>query len=99
MNSSKIALEQMDVLHGGGDVRRRQQRRRQRTVKYHMLKHKYVAHPNDVDVDLYVKNHMQFLHRNYPSECPMDVWGEGAVVFCRTMDGTGACRELQSIDR
>ena len=27
-----------------------------------------MAHPNDVEVDLYVKNHMQFLHRNYPSE-------------------------------
>ena len=44
----------------------RQQRRRQRAVRYHILRRKYVAHPNDVQVNVFVKNHMQFLHKNYP---------------------------------
>ncbi|CAF4385064.1 unnamed protein product, partial [Adineta steineri] len=43
-----------------------QQRKRQNTVRYHILKRKYVVHPNDIKVDPYVKNHMQFLHKNYP---------------------------------
>ena len=45
----------------------RQQRKRQRIIRYHILRRKYVVHPNDIEVDPYVKNHMQFLHKNYPS--------------------------------
>jgi hypothetical protein len=45
----------------------RQQRKRQRNIRYHILRRKYVVHPNDIQVDPYVKNHMQFLHKNYPS--------------------------------
>lgn len=48
-------------------VTNRQQRKRQRAVRYHILRRKYVAHPNDIQVDPYVKNHMQFLYKNYRS--------------------------------
>lgn len=48
-------------------VHRREQRRRQRIVRYHILRRKYVAHPKDIQVNLFVKNHMQFLHKNYPT--------------------------------
>lgn len=44
----------------------REQRRRQRTIRYHILRQKYVAHPKDVQVNVFVKNHMQFLRKNYP---------------------------------
>jgi hypothetical protein len=45
----------------------RQQRKRQHAIRYHILKRKYVAHPNDIKIDPYVKNHMQFLYKNYRS--------------------------------
>lgn len=45
----------------------RQQRKCQQVIRYHILRRKYVAHPKDIQIDPYVKNHMQFLYKNYPS--------------------------------
>ncbi|CAF4317661.1 unnamed protein product, partial [Adineta steineri] len=53
-----------------------QQRKRQNTVRYHILKRKYVVHPNDIKVDPYVKNHMQFLHKNYPKRWTAEILAE-----------------------
>ncbi len=71
----------------------RQQRKRQHTIRYHILRRKYVAHPNDIKVDPYVKNHMQFLHKNYPSMILNDFYLEFEILvfFFRTLDIRNAC--------
>ncbi|CAF1369034.1 unnamed protein product, partial [Adineta ricciae] len=52
------------------------ERKRQRSIRYHILRRKYVAHPNDIQVNPYVKNHMQFLRKNYPSRWTVDMLAE-----------------------
>ncbi|CAF1365036.1 unnamed protein product [Rotaria magnacalcarata] len=54
------------------DYEKEQQRKQRQTVRYHILRRKYVAHPNDIEVDPYIKNHMQFLHKNYPNRWAAD---------------------------
>ncbi|CAF3759099.1 unnamed protein product [Rotaria sordida] len=53
-----------------------QQRKRKRTIRYHILRRKYVIHPNDIKVDPYIKNHMQFLHKNYPKRWTVKMLAE-----------------------
>ncbi|CAF2748221.1 unnamed protein product [Rotaria sp. Silwood2] len=53
-----------------------QQRKRKHTIRYHILRRKYVAHPNDIKVDPYIKNHMQFLHKNYSKRWTLDMLAE-----------------------
>ncbi|CAF1645474.1 unnamed protein product [Adineta ricciae] len=52
------------------------ERKRQRSIRYHVLRRKYVAHPNDIQINPYVKNHMQFLRKNYPSRWTVDMLAE-----------------------
>ncbi|CAF1561287.1 unnamed protein product, partial [Didymodactylos carnosus] len=52
-------------------------RKQQATARFHMLKRKYFAHPNDVVVKQEVKNHIQFLHKNYPKRWDIDTLANG----------------------
>ncbi|UJR15092.1 hypothetical protein I4U23_002059 [Adineta vaga] len=58
------------------DYEKELERKRQRSIRYHILRRKYVAHPNDIKVNPYVKNHMQFLRKNYPNRWTVDMLAE-----------------------
>ncbi|CAF3816020.1 unnamed protein product [Rotaria sp. Silwood1] len=53
-----------------------QQRKRKRTIRYHILRRKYIAKPSDIKIDPYIKNHMQFLHKNYPKRWTIGMLAE-----------------------